>query len=68
MMKRLDEFMFLFMMFLFATGWATGWPIWHVVVLVLCIAFVLARSFWPTIKKVIEKKNSVAQPTEEEEK
>lgn len=63
-MKRLDEFMFLFMMFLFATGWGTGWPFWNVVALIACVAFVLVRSFGPKIKELLGKTN--AEKTSEE--
>ena len=55
MQKRIDEFLFLFMMFLFATGWATGWSVWHVIVLSLCVIYVLIRSFWPRIQKMLGK-------------
>ena len=65
MMKRLDEFMFLFMMFLFATGWATNWPTWHVVILVLCILFVLVRSFGPKVKEYLNSRNASEDSSDE---
>ena len=67
MMRRLDEFMFVFMMFLFATGWASGWPVWHVVALVACVIFVLVRSFWPKIKEYLDAKNGTSKQAETDE-
>lgn len=68
MMRRLDEFMFIFMMFLFATGWATGWPFWNVVVLIACVIFVLVRSFGPKIKELLGKTDAEEKSEENAEK
>ena len=64
-MKRLDEFMFMLMVFLFAMGWNADWPVSYIIALVLCVVFVLVRLAWPKIRKYLDRKNGKNDSGEE---
>ena len=57
-MKKLDEFLFIFLMLLFVSGSAGGWPLWHKLAMGACILFVLARNAWPPIKRYLDEKKN----------